>query len=127
VFCDGGLENSFAETLEAHEVVAEVVSKMHPGRFEVLPKRWIVERTWSWLMNNRRLQIDYERLPVVTEGFVHPAALPGPNPAQNTPSGCQSTPRRPGFGREITTVLVAAVAARCVMKSRPCIAHQGVS
>jgi len=70
VFCDGGLENSFAETLEAHEVVAEVVSKIHPSRFEVLPKRWIVERTWSWLMNNRRLQIDYERLPVVTEGFV---------------------------------------------------------
>jgi len=55
---DRGLENSFAEALEAHHVVAVVVSKIHPGRFEVLPKRWIVERTWSWLMNNRRLQID---------------------------------------------------------------------
>lgn len=44
-------------------------SKIHSGRFEVLPKRWIVERTWSWLMNNRRLQVDYERDPIVTEGF----------------------------------------------------------
>jgi putative transposase len=70
LFCDGRLENSFAETLEAHHVVAEVVSKIHPGRFEVLPKRWIIERTWSRSMNNRRLQIDHERLPVVTDGFV---------------------------------------------------------
>ena len=34
------------------------------------PKRWIVERTWAWLMNSRRLQVDYERDPVVTEGFI---------------------------------------------------------
>ena len=33
-------------------------------------RRWVVERTWSWLMCNRRLQIDYERDPKVTEGFV---------------------------------------------------------
>jgi len=48
----------------------EVVTRIHPRHFEVLPKRWIVERTWSWLMNSRRLQVDYERDPVVTEGFI---------------------------------------------------------
>jgi len=67
---DGGIENSFAEALEAHHLVAEVVSKIHPGRFEVLPRRWVVERTWSWLTDHRGLQIDSERLPVVTESFV---------------------------------------------------------
>jgi putative transposase len=36
----------------------------------VLPRRWVVERTWSWIMNHRRLQIDYERDPAVTEGFI---------------------------------------------------------
>jgi transposase len=47
-----------------------VVKRIHPGRFEVLPQRWIVERTWAWLMNSRRLQVDYERDPIVTEGFI---------------------------------------------------------
>jgi transposase len=31
--------------------------------FEVLPRRWVVERTLSWLMRWRRLDRDYERLP----------------------------------------------------------------
>jgi len=70
VFCDGGFNKVFKAGLGAHHVSAEVVNKIHPGRFEPLPKRWIVERTWSWLTNNRRLQIDYERDPTVTEGFV---------------------------------------------------------
>jgi transposase len=70
VFCDGGFKRVFKAHLGAHHISAEVVNKIHPGRFEVLPKRWIVERTWSWLMNNRRLQIDYERDPTITEGFI---------------------------------------------------------
>lgn len=70
VFCDGGFKKVFKAGVGAHHVSAHVVTKIHSGRFEVLPKRWIVERTWSWLMNNRRLQIDYERDPAVTEGFV---------------------------------------------------------
>lgn len=70
VFCDGGFKRAFARKLGGYHVKAEVVAKIHPGRFEVLPKRWIVERTWSWLMNNRRLQTDYERDPMVTESFV---------------------------------------------------------
>jgi transposase len=70
VFCDGGFKNAFAAECRAHHISAEVVNKIHPNRFEVLPRRWVVERTWSWLMNNRRLQVDYERNPVVSEGFV---------------------------------------------------------
>jgi transposase len=70
LWCDGGFKRTFIEHCRSHHVGVEVVSKIHPGRFEVLPKRWIVERTWSWLMNNRRLQIDYERDPIVTEGFI---------------------------------------------------------
>lgn len=70
VFCDGGFKTAFKAHCAAHHVSAEVVERIHSGRFEVLPRRWVVERTWSWLINNRRLQVDYERLPVVAEGFV---------------------------------------------------------
>ena len=38
--------------------------------FVVLHQRWVVERTWSWLMNNRRLQVDYEPDPDVTKGVI---------------------------------------------------------
>ncbi len=51
-------------------LLVAVVTLVASGRFEVLPRRWVVERTWSWLMNNRRLQVDYERDPKVSEGFV---------------------------------------------------------
>jgi transposase len=69
LWCDGGFKRTFIDHCRHHHVGVEVVTKIHSGRFEVLPRRWIVERTWSWLMNNRRLQVDYERDPVVTEGF----------------------------------------------------------
>jgi transposase len=70
LWCDAGFKSTFVEHCRVHHVGVEVVNRIHPHRFEVLPKRWIVERTWSWLMNSRRLQVDYERDPVVTEGFI---------------------------------------------------------
>src|SRR2546421_599159 len=43
-----------------------------PGQrtFEVLPRRWVVERTLSWLVRCRRLDHDYERLPEHAEAMV---------------------------------------------------------
>jgi putative transposase len=38
--------------------------------FKILPKRWIVERTFGWLNRCRRLSKDYEKLPEVSEAFV---------------------------------------------------------
>jgi transposase len=35
-----------------------------------LPRRWVVERTFSWLSQNRRMSKDYERLPESSEAFV---------------------------------------------------------
>ena len=70
IFCDAGFKNTFLAECRSHHIAAEVVNRIHPHHFEVLPKRWVVERTWSWLMNNRRLQVDYERNSAVTEGFV---------------------------------------------------------
>ena len=48
--------------------------KLLPRRgFEVLPRRWVVERTFSWLSQNRRMSKDYERLPESSEAFVYAA------------------------------------------------------
>ncbi len=38
-----------------------------------LPKRWTVERTFSWLSQNRRMSKDYERLPESGEAFIYVA------------------------------------------------------
>ena len=43
--------------------------------FEVLPKRWIVERTFSWLVRNRRLSKNYERLVQTSETFIEIAMI----------------------------------------------------
>jgi putative transposase len=41
-----------------------------PKGFEVLPKRWVVERTFAWLGRNRRMSKDYERLCETSEALV---------------------------------------------------------
>lgn len=70
LWCDSGFKKTFISHCREHHLAVEVVTKIHQGVFEVLPRRWVVERTWSWLMNNRRLQIDYERDPEVHAGFI---------------------------------------------------------
>jgi transposase len=70
VWVDAGFKNAFAAWLRARHVAVTVVKRIHPHAFVVLPRRWVVERTWSWTMANRRLQVDYERDPKVTEGFI---------------------------------------------------------
>ena len=41
--------------------------------FEVLPRRWVVERTVAWLGRCRRLSKDYEELPETTEAWTYGA------------------------------------------------------
>lgn len=42
-----------------------------PAGFRVLPKRWIVERTFAWLGRRRRLAKDWERLAATTETWIY--------------------------------------------------------
>ncbi len=43
--------------------------------FEVLPTRWVVERTFAWLGNYRRLRTDYEGRTELSEAFVYVAMI----------------------------------------------------
>ena len=54
----------------------EIVERDREARgFEVLSKRWIVERTFSWLIRNRRLSKDYARLAQSSETFIKVAMI----------------------------------------------------
>lgn len=43
--------------------------------FVLLKKRWVVERTFGWMMGNRRLVRDYELLPEISETFIYLAMI----------------------------------------------------
>jgi putative transposase len=44
-----------------------------PRGFQVLPRRWVVERTFAWLGLSRRFSKDYERLPETAEAMIYGA------------------------------------------------------
>jgi putative transposase len=71
---DGGYDSSalshYCETV--FDVRVEIVRRnAEQEGFEVLPKRWIVERTFAWLGKCRRLSKDYEHLPQTTENWIY--------------------------------------------------------
>jgi putative transposase len=47
--------------------------KERPRGFRVLPRRWVVGRTFAWLSRARRLSKDYERLPETAEAMIYGA------------------------------------------------------
>jgi putative transposase len=46
---------------------------LSPPGFQALPRRWVVERTFSWIDQNRRMSKDYERLTETSEAFIYVA------------------------------------------------------
>jgi transposase len=63
-FVDRGYPGS-APALAAAEQGSELLVVKHAGPkrgFVLLPRRWVVERTFAWMTNFRRLNHDYERL-----------------------------------------------------------------
>jgi putative transposase len=60
----------------AEPVELEVVKRTDAQEgFHVLPKRWVVERTFGWLGRHRRLSKDYEKLPATSETLIRLAMI----------------------------------------------------
>ena len=86
VWADQGYTGAFARWLE-ERLGWRLQVVRHPERqlwrygleekpkhtFRVLPRRWVVERTFAWLGQSRRLSRDYERLPAVSEAMIYGA------------------------------------------------------
>jgi putative transposase len=53
-------------------VALRALEERPPG-FKVLPRRWVVERTFAWLGLSRRLSRDYEWLPETAEALIYGA------------------------------------------------------
>lgn len=58
------------------DLMQEMLKKTRGHRdFVVIPRRWVVERTFAWLSFNRRLNRDYDLLPETTETFIYAAMI----------------------------------------------------
>lgn len=73
ILADGGYQGPLAEFVKGLGWDFEVVLRPQEAarKFVVLPLRWIVERTFSWIENYRRMTIDYERSSESAEAMLH--------------------------------------------------------
>jgi putative transposase len=62
-----GVENLSSATVE-------VMTRQGKG-FQLLARRWVVERTFAWLLKKRRLVVDYETLPETSESLIYIAMV----------------------------------------------------
>ena len=78
IWADGGYRGAdFIEWVKNQfDCVLEIVKKEeNVEEFHVLPRRWVVERTFAWLSRFRRLSKDYERKPTSSAGHVYVASI----------------------------------------------------
>jgi len=71
IWADGGYAGQLIAWV--HELggwLLEIVKRPDESKFVVLPRRWVVERTFAWLGRHRRLSKDYEALPESSEAFI---------------------------------------------------------
>jgi putative transposase len=76
LWADGGYAGvlvAWARTL--WRCTVEIVKRTEAHTFRVLPRRWVVERTFGWLGRYRRLNRDYERQARTGESMIHLAMI----------------------------------------------------
>ena len=73
IWADGGYAGKLIEWVKLTLMVTLTITKRSDKAvgFEVIPHRWIVERTFGWFVRYRRLSRDYEDLPENSEAMIH--------------------------------------------------------
>jgi transposase len=77
IWADGGYRGSFIDSVYTlcQWTVEIILRSVDAEGFQALPKRWIVERTFAWLLNARRLSKDYEYHIASSTGMIYAAAI----------------------------------------------------
>ena len=76
IFADGGYRGQLINTIKTKfKIELEIIKRNELHTFKILPKRWIVERTFSWIDTNRRNSKNYERLNNTSVAMVHLSAI----------------------------------------------------
>ena len=77
IYADGGYQGPKMAGVVAKTGAwrIEIVKRNDVPRFEVLPRRWIVERTFAWISRNRRLARDFERHTRFAVAFIRLAMI----------------------------------------------------
>ena len=76
IFADGGYRGALIKKVKSSfNIVIEIIKRDELHIFKVLPKRWIVERTFAWIDTNRRNSKHYERLNETSIAMVHLSAI----------------------------------------------------
>ena len=77
VWADGGYRGKLVDWVKENlSWVLEIVKRNDDvSGFHILPRRWVVERTFGWLNNYRRLSKDYEELPETSEAIIYAAMV----------------------------------------------------
>lgn len=77
VWADGGYEGKLVSWVKVcFDWTLDIVKRpVSQKGFSVLPRRWIVERTFAWLGRYRRLSKDYEQLPQSGENMIYIAMI----------------------------------------------------
>ena len=71
VWADAGYAaGKLATWAAALRLTVQVVAKRDPHAFEILPRRWVVERTFAWISKHRRTVRDYEHLTASHEAMI---------------------------------------------------------
>ncbi|WP_310729564.1 IS5 family transposase [Streptomyces sp. N2A] len=71
VWADGSYQGSVIDHGARLGIDVEVVKRPSRTGFRPQPKRWVIERTFGWLMQHRRLTRDYEALPQRSRAMIH--------------------------------------------------------
>ncbi|HEX3193748.1 MAG TPA: IS5 family transposase [Streptosporangiaceae bacterium] len=70
IWADAVYTGKLSAWAAAMKMNLQVVARRNPHAFEVLPRRWVVERTFAWISKHRRTVRDYERLPASHEAMI---------------------------------------------------------